>query len=161
MANHQKHTRNLRKGRWSGKGQIYLVTTSSYQRQKIFLQASSAQILMDEINLLDLAGSCKSLAYVIMPDHLHWLFELGETYNLSQLIKRVKGRTARRINANRLSTSRLWQSGFHDRAVRKHEELESIADYLLHNPVRAGLVTDPEDYPFKYSVWLNNNGRDF
>ena len=159
MTNHQKHTRNLRKSRWSGIGQIYLVTTCSNQRQKIFLQAAAAQILMDEINQADLTGNCVSLAYVIMPDHLHWLFELGEGYSLSQLIKRLKGSSARRINAVRMSTGRLWQPGFHDHAIRNSQAIAPTANYLLNNPVRAGLVTNPEDYPFKYSVWLSNNGR--
>jgi putative transposase len=159
VTNHQKHTRNLRKGRWSGEGQIYLVTTRSNQRQKIFLQAASAHILIDEINQGGLTGSCITLAYVIMPDHLHWLFELGEGPGLSQIIKRVKGSAARRINAVRLSTGRLWQPGFHDHAIRNSQDIEPIANYVLNNPVRAGLVTNPEDYPFKYSAWLSKDGR--
>jgi putative transposase len=159
VTNHQKHTRNLRKGRWSGRGQIYLVTTCCNQRQQIFLQATSVQILLDEMNRSTLAGSCVTLAYVIMPDHLHWLLELGEGCSLSQIIKRVKGSAARRINAVRLSTGRLWQPGFHDHAIRDYQAIEPIANYVLNNPVRAGLVKYPEDYPFKYSVWLSNNGR--
>jgi REP element-mobilizing transposase RayT len=114
---------------------------------------------MDEIKFSDKAGQSKTLAYVVMPDHLHWLFSLEKDEPLGQLIQQIKGCTSRRINARCNSSGHIWQAGYHDRAIRKHEDLEPIANYVLLNPVRAGLVKQPEDYPYKYSVWLTNHGR--
>ena len=42
----------------------------------------------------------------------------------------------------------LWQEGYYDRVLRKDEDLRTVARYLLNNPIRAGLVTKPIDYPY-------------
>jgi hypothetical protein len=42
----------------------------------------------------------------------------------------------------------MWQASFFDRALRKHEDLETVARYIFNNPVEAGLVQRAADYPF-------------
>lgn len=98
-------------------------------------------------------GSCDDLAHVVMPDHLHWLVQLQRYATLQDIVRRVKGRSARRINLTTSSPLQIWQSGYHDHAVRAEEDIEDIANYLIHNPVRAGLVADVNAYPFWDSVW--------
>ncbi|MBT8135506.1 MAG: hypothetical protein KJO54_00700, partial [Gammaproteobacteria bacterium] len=76
---------------------------------------------------------------------------MGENKDLSALLRTVKGRISRRINFLRRGCNRVWQAGFHDHAVRKEEDLESIGWYILENPVRAGLVDNYECYPMRFS----------
>ena len=45
----------------------------------------------------------------------------------------------------------LWQEGYWDHTLRDDESLLAIAAYIVLNPVRAGLVASPEDYPFSGS----------
>jgi REP element-mobilizing transposase RayT len=95
-----------------------------------------------------------TLAYVIMPDHFHWLMQLLPGSELSGVVQSVKGRVAGRIN--RLTGargSRLWQPGFHDHAVRREEDLAALARYIVWNPVRAGLARSVADYALWDSVW--------
>ena len=47
---------------------------------------------------------------------------------------------------------RLWQESFYDHALRKEESLRRVAGYIWDNPVRAGLVEDPLDYPWSGSA---------
>ena len=57
---------------------------------------------------------------------------------------------ARRIDLAR----RLWQQSFYDHALRKAEDVLDVAAYIFENPVRAGIVDDPADYPWSGSlVW--------
>ncbi|MGA9470718.1 MAG: transposase, partial [Candidatus Macondimonas sp.] len=49
---------------------------------------------------------------------------------------------------------RIWQPGFHDRAMRREEDLRSAARYLVGNPLRAGLVEKAGDYPHWDAVWI-------
>ena len=42
----------------------------------------------------------------------------------------------------------LWQEGYYDRVLRPEESEAMVARYIIENPVRAGLVTRPSDYPF-------------
>ena len=94
-----------------------------------------------------------NLAYVVMPDHIHWLIQLRATTSLNEIVRRLKGRSARRINLARKSGEPVWQQGFHDHALRKEEAIEGVATYLIYNPLRAGLVSDVNDYPYWRSIW--------
>ncbi len=100
------------------------------------------------------AAQVFSLAWVVMPDHLHWLIELGPQ-PLAPLMQRLKSRSAIAINgAAGRNGKRLWQKGFHDHALRNDEDLKGLARYIVANPMRAGLVRRIGDYPLWDAVWL-------
>jgi hypothetical protein len=48
----------------------------------------------------------------------------------------------------------MWQKGFHDRAIRREEDLRAVARYIIANPLRAGLVRRVHDYPLWDAIWL-------
>ncbi|MNW20243.1 hypothetical protein D3C71_2205540 [compost metagenome] len=48
----------------------------------------------------------------------------------------------------------LWQKGFHDRALRREEDLLKVARYVVANPLRAGLVEKLGDYPLWDAIWV-------
>lgn len=150
-----RHGCNLRKGRASIPGQIYLVTTVTHQRQPIFKDFYHAHIIIKSMQFADSTGQSETLSCVVMPDHLHWLFSLGNNFDLSRVIALVKRRASYQINQlNNQSGTRLWQPGFHDRAIRKEENIKDVARYIIANPLRAGLVDRIADYPFWHAVWL-------
>jgi REP element-mobilizing transposase RayT len=43
--------------------------------------------------------------------------------------------------------NRIWQKGFHDRALRRDEDVRTVARYTVLNPVRAGIVSRIWDHP--------------
>lgn len=47
----------------------------------------------------------------------------------------------------------FWQKSFWDHMVRRQEDLAVVVAYVMANPVRAGLVARPEDYPFAGTKW--------
>lgn len=151
----EHHGRDLRRGRTSTSGQIYLVTTVTHQRQPVFSDFHCARIVIDTLRYSELRYSIDSLAFVVMPDHLHWLFSLGKSTSLSQVVANMKRRSAYRINEriNR-SGAPVWQPEFHDYALRKDDEIRDVARYIVANPLRAGLVESVGDYPFWDAVWL-------
>ena len=113
---------------------------------------------MDEIRACAEEGSCENLTYVVMPDHIHWLLQISPKGELSYIVGRMKGRAARRVNQRRLLSGRLWQGGFHDHAVRREEDLENLSNYVVQNPLRAGLVSSVSDYPYWWSIWHERGG---
>jgi REP element-mobilizing transposase RayT len=92
--------------------------------------------------------------FVVMPDHIHWLFELTGRDDLSDVMARVKSMSARNVNLALGRSGAIWQPGFHDHRVRREERLAAIARYVVRNPVRAGLVTSVQDYPLWHARWL-------
>ena len=142
----QPHGHLLRKGRFSEEGRIYLVTTVTAQRQPFFAEFSKARAMVRILHAY--SKPAQTLAYVLMPDHLHWLMQLGTERSLSRTVGAIKSVSAHTIPSLR------WQTGFHDHAVRKEEDLRELARYIVLNPVRARLVNKVSDYPHWDAIWL-------
>lgn len=147
------HTRDLRKGRFSKTGHTYLLTAVVHERRPIFTDWPIGRLLVTELRAAEEDGLAQSQAWVVMPDHLHWLITL-QTGTISKLMQRIKGRSAISINRALGNNGQLWQKGFHDRAIRKEEDLQAIARYVVANPLRAGLVDKIGDYPLWDAIWL-------
>jgi len=94
-----------------------------------------------------------SLAFVVMPDHVHWLIQL-EQESLDKIMHAFKGVSAKHVNRLMGSRGKIWQASYHDHAVRKEEDLTGIARYIVANPVRARLVRKVGDYPLWDAVWV-------
>ena len=140
-------SKRLRLGRVSEAGQIYLVTAVTRDRVPVFEDFHSARLLINTLRLDASRGSHRTLCYVVMPDHIHWLLQL-EQGTLSQLVGRVKSVTAHKLGKP------IWQKGFHDHALRSEEDIHGTARYIVANPLRAGLVKRLGDYPHWDAAWL-------
>src|SRR5690606_22779756 len=88
------------------------------------------------------------IAWVLMPDHAHWLLQLGSGAGLSELVGTLKSASSRAVSRAGGPSGRLWAPGFHDRALRDDQSLIAVARYIVANPLRAGLVERIGDYPF-------------
>ncbi|AOE82881.1 transposase [Pseudomonas sp. TCU-HL1] len=145
---------DLLKGRVSRAGQIYHITTTTEGRRPLFRDFHSARIAVAELRRLHEQNVVNSLAWVLMPDHLHWLVQLKGPIGLSTVIKVFKGRSARQLGLHVETAGAVWQAGFHDHAMRYEEDVRQVARYIVANPLRAGLVERIGDYPFWDVCWL-------
>jgi REP element-mobilizing transposase RayT len=142
------HGSALRKGRFSFPGQIYAITTVTRGRVPVFAEFRHARKLVGVLREQETFQRATTLCFVIMPDHLHWLMQLGDRDHLSHVVRRVKAISSRRIGLS------VWQKSFHERAIRKDEDVVPIARYIVANPLRAGLVERIGDYPHWDAAWL-------
>ena len=82
-----------------------------------------------------------------MPDHVHALVStLAVDADFHRFIRTAKQRSG--FEFRRRTGHRLWQDSFFDRTVRDDESPVLIMSYIIGNPVRAGLVRTPEEYPY-------------
>ncbi len=147
---------DLRKGRFSETGREYLITSVTHHRTALFEDLSCARMLINTLRASEQHHQCQWLCWVIMPDHFHGLLQLhnADEHDLAQIMKFVKGHSAKRINRQLNRTGSVWQTGFHDHALRKEEDRLAVARYIVANPLRAGLVTKLANWPHWDSVWL-------
>jgi putative transposase len=142
------HGKDLRKGRVSLPGQIYHITAITLDRQSVFADMRPARLLINALRQAQARDEAVTLAFVVMPDHMHWLMQLGMGASLSSVVGAVKAVTAHALG------KQIWQGGFHDHALRQEEDLAKLARYIVANPLRAGLVQRVGDYPHWDAVWL-------
>ena len=139
-------SRNLRKGRRSIQGHCYLITIVTRQRHPWFHEFGPACIASRVFYAEAVNHHAKTLAYVVMPDHVHWLLELDG--DLASAVRLYKAKVSSELG------DRIWQRGYHDRAIRTEDNLRDTARYLVANPLRAGLVDNIRDYSFWNAAWL-------
>ena len=138
---------NLRKGRHSETGLYYHIVISIKNRARIFENFNLARKVIHCIKDSDTAALTETLSFVVMPDHIHWLFILKES-SISKCIRRVKSQFSR------VTGLKVWQEGFYDHGIRSDESLINVARYIVANPLRAGLVESVGEYSHWDSVWL-------
>lgn len=143
-----KHQKNLRKGRVSLSNQIYHIISTTKNRTTVFSELASARKLILTLQQSDILKFTNTLAFVVMPDHLHWLMQLNEGATLSRVVKNLKSQSAKAIGQP------IWQAGYYDHAIRQDEDIQKIARYIVANLIRAGLVNKVGDYPHWDAIWL-------
>ncbi len=79
-------------GELRGKQELYNVVAD---RRPVFRDLLLGRIVVREMMRLQAEGAVESLAFVVMPDHLHWLMLLQGDLELSEVMRRLKGRSAR------------------------------------------------------------------
>jgi putative transposase len=152
------HSRDLRKGRYSQPGGIYLLTWITNDRIPWFSDWTLGRIVVSVMRMIHERNDVESLAFVIMPDHAHWLISLGNS-SLSAVMRNTKSRSGYYLkqaicNRGQSLKEAIWQQGFHDHALRVEESLPDVARYIVMNPVRAGLVKTVRQYPLWDAKWL-------
>jgi REP element-mobilizing transposase RayT len=143
----------LRTGRYAEPNRIYLLTTNTLGREPVFADYALGRLVVHQFRRAHDLGLAKSLAWVVMPDHFHWLVEL-ENCSLRKLMRQTKSLITRDVNLSNGRGGPLWQQGYHDRALRREEDLVKLARYVVANPLRAGLVEKLGDYPLWDAVWV-------
>lgn len=112
-------------------------------------QPAIAQVVAASLHHFDGPGY-ELLSYCLMPNHVHLLVALPpEAPLLVRTLQRIKGYTA--LQANKLlgRSGAFWQAESYDHVVRTGE-FERILAYIMHNPVKAGLVADWQQWPYTY-----------
>ena len=101
---------------------------------------------------------------VVMPDHVHMIFtalinqNAMEIYSLAEIMNATKGASAHKVNKALGRRGRVWQTESFDHVWRSSESLDAKIIYLLENPVRAGLVSEWEQYPW---IWRKPDANPF
>jgi REP element-mobilizing transposase RayT len=125
----------------------YLVTVCAFGRLALLVSPPCFDLIRKQLLQSAAAQRFSVLAYCVMPDHAHLLVEaLAEDACLLPFVSEFKQRTG--FAFKRLAGQALWQDGFHDHILRADECARSVARYLLENPVRAGLVRHPLEWPY-------------
>ena len=125
---------------------VFFITLCSLNKKQVFVKDDFNTEVMKCIKNERKQIGHAIYVFCLMPDHLHLLLSPLETGipvpqfmgGLSSLITRLSWRYS--------FTGRLLQRSFYDHVIRKDEDLRGIAEYILNNPVRRGLVEEWHDY---------------
>ena len=120
----------------------YLVTAVTAQRRSLFQVAATAELL--ELTILDYRSQGRFLLHAFMPDHFHALLTPAPDVSLEKAMQFIKGGFSFRMK----SKLDVWMRSFNESQIMTKDKFMNCVLYIEQNPVRRGLVSTPEAYPF-------------
>ena len=139
--------------RFTGHDLPFFVTTNTVDRTPLFAAEASVLLLTQVIAEVRHETKFRLHAWVLMPDHIHMVLSTPNVVAVGDVMRLVKGRFANRHNRQTERCGSVWQSRFHERALRNDAALMRAIDYVHMNPVEAGLVERAEDYRWSSAKW--------
>ena len=113
-----------------------------------YLRDEGVAELVEKSLLFYDAKKYRLTAWVIMPNHLHFLATPLPNVELRQIAHSIKSYTAHEANKLLKRTGQFWQHEPFDRYIRNRKHFLSVIRYIENNPVKAGLCALPEDWRF-------------
>ena len=141
--------------RYYGSGDLHFITCSCYQRRHILGTSSKRNLFLSILEEARRRYRFVILGYVIMPEHFHMLISEPQVGTPSTVMQVLKQRFAHQLrsraqNHGQLSLdgteARIWQPRFYDFNVRTEGKRMEKLRYMHRNPVKDGLVQEPEQW---------------
>jgi putative transposase len=132
-------------------GSTYFFTVVTHDRMPYFADPENVGHLRAAFRQVMEARSFRMEAVVILPDHLHCVWQLPEgDDDFSGRWREIKKATSRQIDrtTNARGERPVWQRRFWEHAIRDDADWRGHVDYIHYNPVKHGLVARPADWPW-------------
>jgi putative transposase len=126
---------------------LWFVTFSTYRRRPLLANS----LVKDALTRFAEQGELLGIGvgrYVIMPDHMHLFVRGNLDFSLAQWVRLLKRKLSTKIAA----APPHWQSGFFDHLIRHSESYAQKWEYVRQNPVRAGLVSNCDKWPWQGEI---------
>lgn len=126
-------------------------------RQAIFSGPADYELLLSLIDEHARKQQVAIHAYVLMSNHFHLLATPETAEGIPQMMQAVGRRYVRTYNLRHARTGTLWEGRYKSTLIQAERYLLACMVYIDLNPVRAGMVADPANYP--WSSYQHYSGR--
>lgn len=127
-------------------GRPYMLTYRRHAQRTVDLGRSGPAHLIENTLLCRQRVDYDLFAWCVMPDHVHLVLLPLRGLRLPDILKYIKGYSARRINRSLGRTGSLWQEETYDSIIHSDRQRDEAVEYVVSNPVRAGLCARVDDW---------------
>ena len=133
--------------RFYGGGLLHFITTSCYHCRPVLAQAANRDLFLQVLERVRKRYDFVVVGYVVMPEHFHLLFSEPARDDPSAVMKSLKQSFARRLQRiEPTKAGTIWQRRFYDFVVFSEKKRVEKLNYMHQNPVKRGLVLEPEQW---------------
>jgi putative transposase len=136
--------------RYQDQGCLHFITFSCYHRMPLLDSLTAKETFERMPERVRVWYGCYISGYVVMPEHVHLLISEPERSKLSVAIQMLKQITSQKLRAKHLP--RFWQVRYYDFPVWSEAKRIERLRYIHRNPVKRGLVENPEDWKWSSFV---------
>jgi len=141
-----------------GIGYPHHIIQRGNNRQDIFFDQEDRRLYLKWLEKYSLECSCTVHAYCLMKNHVHLLVVPKNNSSLAKTMQKLSLRFTQHINKKYKRTGRLWECRFYSALVDKESYLWSVGRYIERNPVRAKIISKPDEYQWS-SAKANASGK--
>lgn len=148
----------------------FFITTTFYKRIRHLEDPRMVAIINESFHFVNEKYACRLIAYVWMPDHIHFICYFEKENKLIEYMRDFKKYTSFRIRRlitadgndalmkrltfeHRAQKFKVWDDRFHDVHLFTRKALLIRLNYIHDNPVRAGLVSEAIHYPYSSAAF--------
>jgi REP element-mobilizing transposase RayT len=124
---------------------------------KAFFRDPRLAAMVQEALLGDDGRKYRLFAWVVMPNHVHFLLTRFPHFTLAEIMQSFKSLTAHKANRMLGRSGQLWMPDYFDRYIRNERHFEKTVKYIERNPVQARICATAKEYPFS-SAWFREHG---
>jgi len=124
---------------------LHFITFSCFHRLPLLEAPGAKETVEAVLEQIRARHQARVYAYVLMPEHIHLLVNEPPRIVLAQFLKAVKQVTSRKLKGSR---KKFWQDRYYDSSVYGEKARSEVIRYIHRNPVKRGLVTKPEQWPW-------------
>lgn len=135
---------------------IFHILTRGNNKQWVFHEEADFQEYKEILKQLKGEHQFKLYHYCLMNNHIHSIIETNEKTDLSKMMKRLNLLYYNHYKNRYVYAGHFWQDRFKSLLIQRDEYLLACGLYIERNPVRAGIVNSPEEYPhssYKYYAY--------
>ncbi len=138
---------------------VYHVLARGNNKQDVFKDEDDFRKYIDILRTYKQKYQYRLYHYVLMTNHVHLVMETtADGGKLSQIMKSINLSYAQHFRKKYSYTGHFWQDRFKSILIAQDEYLLACGSYVELNPVRAGMVRHPQDYPWS-SYQANAYGK--
>jgi putative transposase len=126
----------------------FFATTRTHSGRRLFQSDRNANLMIEVLRSCMAQHELRLDDFVVMPDHVHPLITVDGQMTIEKAMQLIKGRFSYRLKKELGYLGEVWQRGFSEVSVYEESSLNAHRTYIAQNPVRAGLVSSPEEYPY-------------
>ena len=142
--------RNASPGTILSRDRAFFVTTKTSMSRRLLQPDRNATLLIEILRAHVAAGRFRLHDFVIMPDHVHLLMTVPANMSIERAVQLIKGGFSFRLRREFGYLGEVWQRGFSEVRIMDEASFSRHRSYIFRNPVKAGLVSDAEEWPYCY-----------
>ncbi len=135
-----------RTGRVVLPGYPHHVVQRGHNRQAVFAEPHDYSYYLNTLKEWKGEYGVRLYGYCLMTNHVHLIIEPDNVAAMGQLMKRLAGRQTRYVNRQEFRSGTLWEGRYKSSPIDTDNYLLACCRYVELNPVRAQIVSKPEDY---------------
>jgi putative transposase len=143
--------RNSSSNKILSSSRTFFVTTKTSMGRSLLQSERNASLFIDVLRSCVTARKFRAHDFVVMPDHVHLLLTVNGAMSIEKAMQLIKGGFSYRLKKDCGYVGEVWQPGFSEVRVDDRDNFLQHRKYIAENPVKAGLVDSPEQFPYCFS----------